>query len=377
MAKMWGNQDAANNAPTYQVIAHPRKYGYEATGTLVYANTTIDEFVGHTQIGVFGVGVGTVSADESTLNNPNISPGWVKKTVISGGIGTLTINYGGNTYNNTDVLTVSSTNNITNATASITTNSIGGITSYAFSNIGGGFINIAQTVVAIANSTGGAEPLTYNANVTVNAIGQGIATMTINAGGNTFPNGALLNISGGGLTVNAQANATTNSIGGITSVTIKNAGFGPTVNVAQTVVAYTFANGSAITANSTAYNANIVANSVVNEVGSLTINFGGLTYPNTAVITISGGGSTTNATANATTNATGGITSYAFSNSGVGFTNLGNTVLAIANAGGQAFVGTYAANIVVTTLDGRAGRKLYETLVAMKGGVAGNTNVIN
>lgn len=74
---------------------------------------------------------------------------------VNNAVETITITSPGATYNNTDVLTISSsTSGSLNCTASITTNSTGAITTVYISNTGYGML--AQPTATIANSTGGA-----------------------------------------------------------------------------------------------------------------------------------------------------------------------------------------------------------------------------
>ena len=72
---------------------------------------------------------------------------------------------------------------------------------------------------------------------------------------------------------------------------------------------------------------------------------------------------TTNATATLSTNATGGIVTSTLTTPGAGFV-LVNPTATIANSTGGVTAGSGAT--LVATAGGRAGRVLYESLVAMR-----------
>jgi hypothetical protein len=72
---------------------------------------------------------------------------------------------GGTGYSNTNLVRVS--NGTSNASATITTNTTGGITAFAITTPGTGFINVAASVVAITNATGGGTGVGTGANVTI------------------------------------------------------------------------------------------------------------------------------------------------------------------------------------------------------------------
>jgi hypothetical protein len=99
----------------------------------------------------------------------------------------VTINSGGSSYVNGDILTIVAVGtNTINATANLTTNSTGGITSLTFSNIGAG-INSAPSYT-FANSTGGAS-LGSSANL---SFGIGM-TLLSSAKDTKFANATLIN----------------------------------------------------------------------------------------------------------------------------------------------------------------------------------------
>jgi hypothetical protein len=89
---------------------------------------------------------------------------------------------------------------------------------------------------------------------------------------------------------------------------------------------------------------------------------GGTGYTNGNVITVSNGA--VNATATIVTNGTGNAASASVSVAGAGFINATAIAVAVANStGGATGAGTGAT--ITVTLGGRAGRKHFETMVAM------------
>ncbi len=86
-------------------------------------------------------------------------------------------------------------------------------------------------------------------------------------------------------------------------------------------------------------------------------------YANTNLVKVSGG--SVNASATLVTNATGGIVSVALVTPGRGFSNVSVSAVAVTNStGGTTGVGT--GGTFTITLGGRAGRKAFSTLVAMR-----------
>jgi hypothetical protein len=197
----------------------------------------------------------------------------------------------------------------------------------------------------------------YGVDVTeANLIGKGVApgwvlvrsgtgpvlTIGITDGGTGFGNLGVVSVSNG--VVNAHGLATTNSTGGITAITILDGGDG-------------FVNSTAVAIAAPA-----------NAVNAITIG-GGTDYANGEVITFSNGQS--NAIGTLTTNSTGGITAVTFERRGRGFSNTLNTVVGIATANGTngnvVATSLYAGSgaTLTVTLGGRAGRRNFETLVAL------------
>lgn len=82
---------------------------------------------------------------------------------ITGPVTNVIITSGGSSYDNTDVITISSNtaspvySGSVNATATITTNSTGGIIQISLTNGGNGFLNANSVDINIANSTGGSS----------------------------------------------------------------------------------------------------------------------------------------------------------------------------------------------------------------------------
>lgn len=103
---------------------------------------------------------------------------------------------------------------------------------------------------------------------------------------------------------------------------------------------------------------------------SYAIGAGGTGYSNTDTIRVSGG--TINATATLTTNSTGGIATITPTNPGAGFMNVSTSTLAVINSTAGASAGSGAT--INISLGGRAGRVVYETIVAGGSGTStGNT----
>jgi hypothetical protein len=99
---------------------------------------------------------------------------------------------------------------------------------------------------------------------------------------------------------------------------------------------------------------------------------GGSGYTNTDLLKVSGG--TVNAAATVTTNSTGGNLVFTFTNYGTGFINVASSTVAVTNSTGGTTAGTGAT--FTLTLGGRAGRKSYQTLVAMSS-LQSNNSIIS
>ena len=139
---LWGNLDAANNAPkqgdtsgyggfTTAVTANTQKY---------YANTQIDAFINDATIGVFGV-----DATEQGLTRTNKTvhraahAGWVIKKSGTGPVVSVTANAGAVGANATLNLTGGGTSN-TPATVVVSVNAANYITSVSVTN-GGQYVS--------------------------------------------------------------------------------------------------------------------------------------------------------------------------------------------------------------------------------------------
>lgn len=140
---LWGKIDRANNAPKYMVFAVSN-----ATGNVAFSNTTVGAFIPGVSAGIFGV----TPAEANTLQR-GVSPGWVVETRGTGPVTSLRIANGGVDYANSDKIRISG--GTTNATGTLTTNSTGGITSVTLVNPGAGFINVANSTLAVTNATNG------------------------------------------------------------------------------------------------------------------------------------------------------------------------------------------------------------------------------
>jgi hypothetical protein len=155
---LWGNVDAANNAPKNKSIATGSSV--VGRGNTLFANTTIGAFITHEQIGLFGTSVA-----EANALGYSLSPGW---TLVRKGTGPIvTITPAANTvgYSNSDVVLITSPETGGNAHATISTNSTGGAVVLNISTPGFGFVSVNATAnVSITNSTGGTA--TGNSTVT-------------------------------------------------------------------------------------------------------------------------------------------------------------------------------------------------------------------
>jgi hypothetical protein len=145
---LWGKTDAAAYAPKNKIIVNASV----ARGNTRFANTT----TGSVNVGVGPQRVSLVGANTAEAHTVRkASPGWILKREFTGPVKTLAPNAGGTTYSNNDLVVISG--GTTNATASISTNATGGILTTTLTNVGAGFINVANTSVAVTNATGGAS----------------------------------------------------------------------------------------------------------------------------------------------------------------------------------------------------------------------------
>ena len=97
-------------------------------------------------------------------------------------------------------------------------------------------------------------------------------------------------------------------------------------------------------------------------VSTIVIKTGGSLYSNTDTVVVYGG--TVNASATVSTNSTGGILNVVLTNPGSGFSNVSSASVRVANSTLGNSAGSNATFSV--GLGGRAGRRNYETLVAIK-----------
>lgn len=90
---LWGNLDAANNAPKHTNTAG---YGGDtpqvtANGQVYYSNTAINAFIGEAAIGVFGVDTSEQAAATAAKGIPQHA-GWVIRKVGTGPVVSITAN---------------------------------------------------------------------------------------------------------------------------------------------------------------------------------------------------------------------------------------------------------------------------------------------
>ena len=149
---LWGNLDAANNAPKHTNTAG---YGGDtpqvtANGQVYYSNTAIDAFIGDAVIGVFGVDTSEQAAATAEQGVPQHA-GWVIRKVGMGPITSITANAGAVGVNS--YITFAGGNGIngsgsTAANAEISVNTAGYITSITINNLG----LYANTPIATPNT---------------------------------------------------------------------------------------------------------------------------------------------------------------------------------------------------------------------------------
>jgi len=191
---LWGNIDAANNAPKWKNITVGSST--HTTGNVVYANTTVGAFQPNVAEGVFGVDV----AEAHTLSPKSIGPGWVLTKQGTGSIVGVTVPAETLSYNNTDVIRVTSTQAGGNAVVNFSTNATGGILTTTITTPGSGFLTVNNTIT-VTNATGGTA--TGNATATgfvataggragrinreILAVVKGMANNSVSGGGSTTP----------------------------------------------------------------------------------------------------------------------------------------------------------------------------------------------
>jgi hypothetical protein len=154
---LWGNLEAANNAPKSSAMAG---YGgntpqVTSNAQVYYANTRINAFVSDAAIGVFGVSASEQSNATSTIQGVPQHAGWVVRKVGTGPVVTITANSGAVAVNS--FITFSQGNGIagsgnTAANAQISVNTAGYITAITI-NSGGSYANTPIATAATGNSS--------------------------------------------------------------------------------------------------------------------------------------------------------------------------------------------------------------------------------
>ena len=138
---LWGNLDAANNAPKQAAMTG---YGgstgsVSSNGQIYYSNTQINAFITNNALGVFGVDTAEQAAATASQGVPQHA-GWVARKVGMGPIVSVTANNGAVGANATLTLTggngIGATTGNTPATVVVSVNAAGYITSVAVTNPG-------------------------------------------------------------------------------------------------------------------------------------------------------------------------------------------------------------------------------------------------
>jgi hypothetical protein len=130
----------------------------------LFGNTTPGAFIPGAAYGVFGVGAnnGGSAAIEMAVNRAGgrtiNHAGWVLRKAGTGSV--ISVSFTGGTangYNNSDIITVKSTQTGGNSTIAMSTNSTGGGLTLSITNAGAGFLlkTIPTSNLSITNSTGG------------------------------------------------------------------------------------------------------------------------------------------------------------------------------------------------------------------------------
>lgn len=118
----------------------------------MFGNVTPGVFISGMAVGVFGA-----DTTETTVSGKLTHAGWQLRKAGTGSITNVTYTGSATGYNNTDVITIASSQAGGNATVTVSTNASGGALVLTISVPGGGFTAVNATPnVAIANSTGGA-----------------------------------------------------------------------------------------------------------------------------------------------------------------------------------------------------------------------------
>jgi hypothetical protein len=152
---LWGNLDAANNAPKHTNTAG---YGGDtpqvtANGQVYYSNTAINAFIGDAAIGVFGVDTSEQAAATAAQGVPQHA-GWVIRKVGMGPITSITANAGAVGVNATMTISggdgIGATSGNTPATVTVSVNTAGYITSVDV--VDGGLYANTPTINAMSNA---------------------------------------------------------------------------------------------------------------------------------------------------------------------------------------------------------------------------------
>ena len=207
---LWGNRDAANNAPKYQVLAGTKTIGngvagFANTGVSVnqryvsaYGNVSPDVFQNGAAFGVFGVDK-TEAAVNRAAGKGGLTPGWTSIKFGEGPVTALVVTDPGSGFVNGETAFV--TGGTVNALAVATTNSTGYLTTLTITNGGAGFTN---TSMAGFDSDFSRE--------------KRVSTVVASGAALGYNNTSILVVSNG--TVNATATLVTNTTGGFTGGTI-------------------------------------------------------------------------------------------------------------------------------------------------------------
>ena len=159
---LWGNLDAANNAPVSSAMAG---YGgntpqVTANAEVYYANTKLGSFSDNQAIGIFGV-TAAEQANSSTVASTGVPThaGWVTRRVGMGPVATITANAGAVGVNSFIIFSggdgIAGSGN-TAANASVSVNTAGYITNITITNFG----NYANTPAATPNTGNAAFTVT-------------------------------------------------------------------------------------------------------------------------------------------------------------------------------------------------------------------------
>ena len=219
---LWGNTDASSNAVKYQVLAGPTS-DLGSTGANLYQNVSPNSFSSHTATGVFAVNANGMLSGKVT------SPGWLLARQFCGPIASIGVNAAGGSYANLSLATIS--NGTVNCNFAVVVNSTGNVVSTIIANGGSDFIN-TSALGALVNPA------------------NGIATVTISAGGSGYANGEAIRFANGAAgSINATGTLTTNATGGITAVTFTAPGYAGRqfINTTATNVEITTVGGTGAT----------------------------------------------------------------------------------------------------------------------------------